>query len=105
MWIGPVFFDVERRELRSEVGVTRLGYMQSVVLAAMIRSGGNGVRERLAPPHASPKSVDVTVHRLRRKLAPHGIQIETQWGVGWRLVVPGAPERCPVCGTVIRRDP
>jgi DNA-binding response OmpR family regulator len=31
------------------------------------------------------KIVDVYIIRLRRKLAPLGIQIETLWGQGWRL--------------------
>lgn len=31
----------------------------------------------------SPKLVDVFVHNLRKKLAPHGLKIITQWGRGY----------------------
>ena len=30
------------------------------------------------------KTVDVAVHHMRRKLAGHGIEIETVWGVGYK---------------------
>lgn len=33
------------------------------------------------------RTVDVHVSRLRNKLSPHGIQIDTVWGVGYRLRV------------------
>ena len=103
MWIGPVFFDVERRELRSEAGVTRLTHTDEAVLRTLLKATQPVHRERLV--HGAGNNSAVAIWRLRRKLAPHGLRIETQWGVGWRLVVPGTPERCPVCGTVIRRDP
>jgi DNA-binding response OmpR family regulator len=34
---------------------------------------------------SSPKIVDVLVSRIRNKLKKHGIRIETQWGVGYRM--------------------
>lgn len=36
------------------------------------------------PP--TPKSLDKHICVIRRKLAPFGVAIKTQWGVGWRLV-------------------
>lgn len=32
------------------------------------------------------KSLDVILHKMRRRLSPHGVVIETVWGQGWRLV-------------------
>lgn len=34
---------------------------------------------------AEPKIVDVFICKMRKKLAPHGIDILTQWGVGYHL--------------------
>lgn len=39
--------------------------------------------DRIAAPE--PKVLDVMVHKLRRKIGQRGIQIETIWGVGYRL--------------------
>jgi len=33
-----------------------------------------------------PKSVDVWIHKLRSKLKPFGLDIETVWGRGWELI-------------------
>jgi len=32
-----------------------------------------------------PKILDVYIHKLRKKLQPYGIAIETVWGQGWRV--------------------
>jgi DNA-binding response OmpR family regulator len=32
-----------------------------------------------------PKIVDVVVHKLRRRVEPHGLTIKTIWGVGYQL--------------------
>lgn len=37
----------------------------------------------IAPP--DPKIIDVWLCKLRKKLAPHGVHIETHWGIGWSL--------------------
>ena len=42
----------------------------------------------------NPESLHVHVYRLRAKLAPHGVRIETMVNVGYRLVPAArAPER------------
>jgi hypothetical protein len=33
----------------------------------------------------SSNAVDVHIHHLRRRLEPHGVAIETLWGVGYRI--------------------
>ncbi len=35
-----------------------------------------------------PKMVDVMIHHVRRKLRPHGLELKTVWGLGYRLPVP-----------------
>jgi DNA-binding response OmpR family regulator len=69
----------------------RLTAQQRVVLAALCR--GTGVLPisylldcldragRRGTAHARDH-LGVVVHRLRRKLEPHGIHIRTEWGVG-----------------------
>jgi DNA-binding response OmpR family regulator len=44
---------------------------------------------RVQRDELDPKNVDVYVCQLRKILTPHGIEIETQWGIGWRLLEPG----------------
>jgi hypothetical protein len=34
----------------------------------------------------TPGSVDVLIHRLRKKVSPHEVEIETVRGKGWRLI-------------------
>jgi len=34
---------------------------------------------------SNPKIVDVIVCKLRKKLTPHGLRVETVWGKGYRL--------------------
>jgi two-component system cell cycle response regulator CtrA len=36
-------------------------------------------------PMSSLKSVDVTICKLRQRLRPHGIAVDTIWGSGYRL--------------------
>ena len=36
------------------------------------------------PP--DPRTIDVLVCKLRRKLLPHDLSIVSQWGTGWRLL-------------------
>lgn len=38
---------------------------------------------------AEIKIIDVFVHKLRKKLKPTGVVIETLWGRGYRFVTPG----------------
>lgn len=40
---------------------------------------------RNAGEEAEPKIVDVFVCKMRKKLAPFGITIETHWGAGWSM--------------------
>jgi DNA-binding NarL/FixJ family response regulator len=39
-------------------------------------------KERIDMPH---KTVDVHIHNIRRRLAVHGVEIETLWGYGYQL--------------------
>lgn len=69
-----------------------LGPREAAVLRALIDPPGHAVaKERLfreAYPLAGagqPEFIEVVVHRLRKKLAPYGVQIMTLRGVGYLL--------------------
>jgi DNA-binding response OmpR family regulator len=47
----------------------------------------------------SLKSIDVHIHRLRRRLSPFGIDIVTCWGCGYQLM-PG--DRCKVMDLILQ---
>lgn len=49
----------------------------------VLRSSMMGALYPLEQDEAEIKIVDVFVCKMRRKLAPHGITIETQWGQGY----------------------
>ena len=50
---------------------------KDAVMAALYRE--------FAKDEAEPKIVDVFVCKIRKKLKPFGVVIETIWGQGWRL--------------------
>lgn len=75
------------------VGVARLTKKEAVVAATLAK---HGRASKASIYHAlygglsddeqrEPKIVDVFICKVRKKLAPLGIQIDTQWGVGWTL--------------------
>jgi len=72
----------------------RLTPRRREVLGVLVRRSGWVTREQITLVLESrpisrfvldPKNVDVYILHLRRTLAPWGIVIETQAGVGWRL--------------------
>ena len=69
-----------------------LGPRETAVLRALLDPPGHAVAKeqlfRQAYPGAGtgqPEFIEVIVHRLRRKLAPHGVQIMTLRGLGYLL--------------------
>ena len=67
---------------------------EASMLAALLRRHSANKEQLLAEMYAHRyhgddlpeiKIVDVFVCKLRKKLAPHGIKIETMWGVGYVL--------------------
>lgn len=39
-------------------------------------------------PEPDPKTIEVHITQIRRKLSPHGIDIKNHYGVGWYLSAP-----------------
>ncbi len=70
------------------IAVTRLEYR---LLDELLRADGRVVtREELRSsigdwPGSRSRSVDLHIHRIRRKLGPRAALLETEWGVGFRL--------------------
>src|SRR5579883_1983194 len=66
----------------------RLTPTETQIAIALARSN-NGLRKcalhEIINPETEAKIVDVFVCKVRKKLAPHGITIETIWGDGFRM--------------------
>lgn len=92
--LGPLELDLDRRDARLDgvsAGLTRVEFE---LLAALSERPGAAVSRRalaervLDPDRAGdPRTLDVHVSRLRKKLAPHDL-VETVWGIGYRLRAP-----------------
>ncbi|MBX5015928.1 helix-turn-helix domain-containing protein [Rhizobium lentis] len=82
--IVPVEYQLTSREARvfSHLASRDFGTRQSIMMALY--------SDRLEEPEM--KIVDVFVCKMRRKLKPFGVRIETIWGQGYRLARPGAAE-------------
>lgn len=44
---------------------------------------GRATRAHAEVEETDPKMVDVVIHKLRRKLSPHGVEIKTLWAKGY----------------------
>ena len=66
---------------------------QEVILLGALIASGDAVLTRAAmmsalygsDDWATPKIIDVLMSKMRTKLKPHGIEVETVWGRGYRL--------------------
>lgn len=104
IWLGAARLDIAGRRIITAAGDVRLTPREAAVLALLppnVPVEKERVRHDLWKHLADPpedKSLDVTMCRLRPKLAPLGVRIEN---AGWRLVrlvTPDSPTRCPMCG-------
>lgn len=72
--------------------IFKLTKNESAMLSAIFRSSGFLPTRALhiamhgLDPDTDPKIVAVYVCKLRKKLRPHGITIESIWGEGYRIV-------------------
>jgi len=90
--VGPIRVDLERREVSHGGGVLSLTPVEFEIISLLARRKGSAVTRdalvdaALDPSHeASRRTLDVHVSRLRSKLGPHAAQLETVWGIGYRL--------------------
>jgi len=90
--VGVIQIDLERREARTTAGTLSLTPVEFEILALLARRKGSAVSRDaivdavLDPGHdGSRRTLDVHVSRLRSKLGDAATQLETVWGIGYRL--------------------
>ena len=89
---GAIQIDLERREVTTSDGTLSLTPVEFEILALLARRKGSAVTRdalvdaALDPAHdASRRTLDVHISRLRGKLGTDAAQLETVWGIGYRL--------------------
>lgn len=90
--VGAVQIDFERREARTSEEVLMLTPVEYEILAMLARRKGSAVsRDAIVDTvldsahEGSRRTLDVHISRLRRKLGLASGQLETVWGIGYRL--------------------
>jgi DNA-binding response OmpR family regulator len=90
--VGPLSVDFGRRQVFVEGEQVSLTVREYDLLAALVARVGEVVTrrdlaERMGPTATGSDSnvVDVHMSRIREKLGPHAVQIETVRGIGYRL--------------------
>ena len=89
---GAIRIDLDRRVVVASSGSISLTPVEFEILAALARRKGTAVtREALVEVALDPaqessrRTLDVHVSRLRSKLGDDAAQLETVWGIGYRL--------------------
>jgi two-component system response regulator MtrA len=90
--VGGIRVDLKRREVMVSSGTISLTPAEFEILALLARRKGSAVtREALVEVALDPeqetsrRTLDVHISRLRNKLGPEASQLETVWGIGYRL--------------------
>lgn len=90
--VGAIQVDLERREVSNAAGALSLTPVEFEILALLARRKGSAVtREALvdaaldSAQDSSRRTLDVHISRLRSKLGDDAAQLETVWGIGYRL--------------------
>ena len=90
--VGPIQIDLKRREARTTAGALSLTPVEFEILALLARRKDSAVSRDaivdavLDPAHdGSRRTLDVHISRLRSKLGDAAAQLETVWGIGYRL--------------------
>lgn len=100
-------------DLMDFAGVAALTPRESRLLAALVRYG-RVTKDRLfhavygnllTQDQPCPKIIDVFVCKIRHKLRPHGIEIETVWGYGYSLNAENAAKIRALAGLPIVESP
>jgi len=85
--------DVQKRDVNSYIGVARLTRTEAKIVSTIVRFGRTtkaGIYHAMYghlgdDEQREPKIVDVMISKIRKKLRPVGVEITTQWGVGWSM--------------------
>lgn len=90
--VGEIVVDLERREAKARGIVLSLTPIELEILATLARRKGAAVtRDALVEAALDPaqdssrRTLDVHISRLRTKLGETADQLETVWGIGYRL--------------------
>jgi DNA-binding response OmpR family regulator len=90
--VGTIRIDLERREVTASGRVLSLTPVELQILATLARRRGAAVtRDALVEAALDPaqdnsrRTLDVHISRLRSKLGNDAAQLETVWGIGYRL--------------------
>ena len=90
--VGAIVIDFERREVTASSGALSLTPVELEILSALARRKGAAVtRDALVEAALDPaqdssrRTLDVHISRLRNKLGEDAVQLETVWGIGYRL--------------------
>jgi DNA-binding response OmpR family regulator len=90
--VGAIQIDLKAREVVASDGPLSLTPVEFEILALLARRKGSAVTRdalvdaALDPGHdASRRTLDVHISRLRGKLGTNAAQLETVWGIGYRL--------------------
>jgi two-component system response regulator MtrA len=90
--VGEIVVDLERREVMASGKALSLTPVELEILATLARRKGAAVtREALVEAALDPaqessrRTLDVHISRLRNKLGDYAAQLETVWGIGYRL--------------------
>ena len=97
--LGPLSIDVEGRRVEVEGQEVELTRVEFDVLAALALRPGAAISRRQLVERAldeeregGERTLDVHVSRIRKKLGPAAEQLQTVWGIGYKLVRPDAGE-------------
>ncbi len=89
---GAIRLDLERRVVSGSEGEVALTPVEFEILALLARRKGSAVtRDALVAAALDPaqdssrRTLDVHISRLRTKLGSDAAQLETVWGIGYRL--------------------
>ncbi len=90
--VGAIRIDFERREVTGSQGPLTLTPVELEILSTLARRKGAAVsRDALVDAALDPaqensrRTLDVHISRLRTKLGDDAEQLETVWGIGYRL--------------------
>jgi two-component system response regulator MtrA len=90
--VGAIVVDLERREVTLAGSPVSLTPVELEILSVLARRKGAAVtREALVEAALDPaqdssrRTLDVHISRLRNKLGEHAEQLQTVWGIGYRL--------------------
>ena len=90
---GSIRIDLERRVASTSAGALSLTPVEFDILALLVRRKGSAVsRDAIVDAVLDPsldgsrRTLDVHISRLRTKLGDAAGQLETVWGIGYRLL-------------------